>query len=121
MFNPLVSVNGATVKAPDSFTPTLSDVSASDAGNSEDGTMWKKRIGQKLQYAISYTNITREDAAAVLAAFNPEYVICNILNPASGETEDIEFYVGDRNIGSFNAVTERWESLSFNIIQRSLG
>ena len=120
MFNPLVSVNGAPVKAPDSFTPTLSDVSASDAGNSEDGTMWKKRIGQKLQYAISYTNITREDAAAVLSAFSDEYVYCNILNPSTGALQNIEFYVGDRNIGSFNAVTDRWKSLSFNIIQRRI-
>ena len=120
MFNPLISVNGVSVKAPDSFTPTISDISASDAGNAEDGTMYKKRIGQKLQYAISYTNITREDAATVLNAFSPEYIHCNILNPATGELQNIEFYVGDRNIGSFNAVTDRWKSLSFNIIQRRI-
>ena len=120
MFNPLRSVDGKAVKAPDSFVPTVSDISASDAGNSEDGTMWKKRLGQKLQFAITYTNITRTDAASVLQAFAPEYIYCEILDPAYGDIKNIEFYVGDRTFGTFNAVTDRWESLTFNIIQRRI-
>ena len=120
MFNPLVSVDGVSIKAPSKFVPTLSDISASDAGNAEDGTMWKCRIGQKLQFSITYENVSREDAATILTAFNPEYVTCSIINPLTGTLKEIEFYVGDRSIGTFNGVTERWESISFNIIQRSL-
>lgn len=45
-YNPIRSVNGKAVKCPSGYKYSLNDISASDAGRTEDTNMDKKRIGQ---------------------------------------------------------------------------
>lgn len=116
--NPIISVNGAAVKCPSSYKYTLSDVSASDAGRTEDGVMHKKRIGQLVKLEIAWNNVTTEEAAAILTAFNPEYVNVRYLDAKSGSFQTREFYVGDRSAPLYNATLGLWSNISFNIIER---
>lgn len=116
--NPIISVNGAAVKCPSSYKYTLSDVSASDAGRTEDAVMHKKRIGQLVKLELAWNNVTTEEAAAILTAFNPEYVNVRYLDAKSGSFQTREFYVGDRSAPLYNATLGLWSNISFNIIER---
>ena len=53
-FNPIKSVDGKTCRCPSSYQWKLADVSASDAGRTEDTVMHKNRIGQTVGIELSY-------------------------------------------------------------------
>ena len=59
-YNPIRSVNGVAVKSPSTYKWKLEDLSASDAGRTEDTVMDKKRIGQVI--GIGY-NIIQHNVA----------------------------------------------------------
>ena len=117
--NPIISVNGAAVKCPSTYKYTLSDVSASYAGRTEDAVMHKKRIGQLVKLELAWNNVTTEEAAAILTAFNPEYINVTYLDAMAGDWKTSEFYVGDRAVPMYNSRMNRWEGISFNIIERA--
>ena len=76
-YNPIRSVDGKAIKCPSGYKYSLNDISASDAGRTEDTNMDKKRIGQCVKLEMEWQNVSIEDAAAIIQAFNPEYVkIC---------------------------------------------
>ncbi|MCH5203138.1 MAG: hypothetical protein J1F03_00235 [Oscillospiraceae bacterium] len=117
--NPIRSVNGKAVKCPSSYLWKLEDVSASDAGRTEDTVMHKKRVGQLVGLELSWQNITTEDVSELLQAFNPEYITVCYLDAMQGKYVTSEFYVGNRSAPMYNAVRGLWSNLSFNIIERS--
>lgn len=112
----------AAVPTPNDIHYGLQDISASDAGRTHDAsvTMHKNRIGQKRKYSLTWNNLSREETAQVLQAFNPEYVWVRIINPYSGEYDVAEYYVGDRS-AVFRSITlagVTYKSVTFNIIER---
>lgn len=112
----------ADVPTPTTVQPQLCDVSASDAGRVLDSnaTMYKNRVAQKRKIALAWKNPSGADVAAILQAFNPEYVYVRYLDPMSNSYETRQFYVGDRTMPlrevSVGGVT--YSQLSFNIIER---
>lgn len=70
----MISVNGTAIKTPSSFSWGLQDVSDSASGRTQDTIMHKNRVGQKRKIALGWNNPTKEEAAAILQAFNPEYI-----------------------------------------------
>ena len=118
-YNPIKSVDGAEIKCPCSFKWKLEDLSAADAGRTEDYTMDKARVGQIVGLDLKWKNVTTEDASAILKAFNPEYITVCYLDPKEGLFRTTEFYVGDRAAPLYNCETGLWQEISFSIIERN--
>lgn len=116
--NPIASVDGATVKCPSKYVYTLSDVSASDAGRTEDSVMHKKRIAQLVKIELAWQNVTTAEVSAILTVFNPEYINVNYLDALAGQFKTKEFYVGDRSAPIYNASMNLWSNVAFNLIAR---
>ncbi len=117
--NPILSVDGKSVKCPSSYLWKLEDISASDAGRTEDTVMDKKRIGQLVGIELSWQNISTSEASAILKAFNPEYIKVCYLDAMQGKYVTSEFYVGNRSAPMYNAAKGLWQNVSFNLIERS--
>lgn len=116
--NPIQSINGTQIPCPSSFTWKLEDVSASDAGRTEDGLMHKKRIRQVIGIELAWNAVTTETASQVLKAFDPEYINMSYLDPKEGGFVTKTFYVGNRSSPLYNATSGLWENVSFNVIQQ---
>lgn len=117
--NPIQSVGGASIPCPSSYVYKLSDISAADAGRTEDTTMDKMRIGQCVHLELQWSYLTTAEVSQIMTAFNPEYISVTFLDALSGSYKTSTFYVGDRSAPLYNALLGRWTNLSFNIIERS--
>ena len=117
--NPIRSVDGKSVKCPSSYLWKLEDISASDAGRTEDTMMHKKRIGQLVGIELSWQNIPTSEVSDILKAFNPEYIMVCYLDAMQGIYVTSEFYVGNRSAPMYNAAKGLWQNVSFNLIERS--
>lgn len=118
-YNPIKSVDGTSVKCPSGFKWSLSDISASDAGRTEDTVMDKKRVGQCVKLELEWQNITTSEASTILKLFNPEYIDICYLDAMQGKYVTSEFYVGDRSAPMYNTRLGVWSNVSFNVIERS--
>lgn len=118
-YNPIRSVDGKAVICPSSYQWKLEDVSASDAGRTEDTMMHKNRIGQVVGLELVWNNVSIEDAAELLQAFNPEYIDVTYLDAMEGKYITSEFYVGNRSAPLYNSRIGKWSKISFNLIKRS--
>jgi hypothetical protein len=116
----MIEVDGRPIKDPSGFEWGLQDVSAADAGRTDDMLMHKNRLGQKRKIKLSWNNPTPEEAASILQAFNPEYVFVTYPDSMSGTDETREFTVGDRSaqMRSWAANYKRYTQVVFNIIER---
>jgi len=116
----MITVDGVEIPCPSTFTWGLNDVSASDAGRTDDTIMHKNRIGQKRKIGLAWIIKSWEDTARILQAFNPEYVMVRYPDMMSGQYETREFYVGDRSapVKFWLAGRKRIEQISFDIIER---
>lgn len=116
----MIWVDGVEIKTPSGFTWGLQDVSDSASGRTQDALMHKNRISQKRKLSLSWNNPTKEETAAILKAFNPEYVTVKYPDAMSGTYETRTFYVGDRTapmkIWTINK--KRYSQVSFDIIER---
>ena len=117
--NPIWSVDGEAVKCPSSYLWKLEDVSAADAGRTEDTVMHKKRIGQLVGLELSWQNLSTQDVSKILQAFNPEYINVCYLDAMQGKYVTSVFYVGNRSAPLYNASKNLWSNVSFNLIERS--
>lgn len=116
-FNPIQSVGGAVIPAPSKYDWKLSDVSAADAGRTEDALMHKMRIAQKVHIELEWQNVSDSIAHAVLTAFQPEYINVNYYDYKAMAFLTKRFYVGDRSVTSYNR-TKGIGTIAFNIIEQ---
>ena len=116
--NPLKSVGGETVKCPSQYKWEQIDVSASDAGRTEDGLMHKKKIRTVDGITLEWAYPTTTELKAILAAFSAEYISITYLSPTAGDFVTKTFYVGDRSSPMYNSTRNRWENVSFKIVER---
>ena len=117
-YNPLESVGGVAVPCPSTYEYKLSDVSAADAGRTEDGLMHKMRIGQKVHLQLAWNGITTANASTILNAFNNEYISVKYLDPMQNSYVTKTFYVGDRSVPAYSVRLGLWQNISFNVIER---
>lgn len=117
-FNPIQAVDGHAIPCPSAYQWKLEDISASDAGRTEDTVMDKKRIGQVVGIELSWQNVSIADAAKILQAFNPEYIKVTYLDAMQGKFVTSKFYVGNRTSPLYNAALGVWSKISFNLIER---
>ena len=116
-FNPIRSVDGDEIPCPSKYDWKLSDVSAADAGRTEDGLMHKMKIAQKVHIELEWQNVSDTVASTVLSAFQPQYIDVRYYDYRTKSFQTKEFYVGDRSVTSHNR-TRGISTISFNIIER---
>lgn len=114
--------NLASIPAPDEWGWGLQDVSSSDAGRVQDAnaTMYKMRLTQKRKLAPVWKNRDAATVAAVLGAFQPEYVFVLYHDALENAYVVREFYTGDKSatMRKFYVGGIEYSSLSFSIIER---
>lgn len=116
--NPIYSVDGKEIPCPSTYEFNLQDISEADAGRTEDTVMDKQRIGQCVKLGLAWQNVSIENAARILQAFQPEYITVRYLDALHGKFVTSEFYVGDRSAPLYNTRIGKWSKISFNIIER---
>lgn len=116
----MIEVDGVGVKTPSVFEWGLNDVSPSDSGRTDDAIMHKNRITQKRKIKLAWNNPTKEETAAILQAYNPEYIMMKYPDAMSGLNEVREFYVGDRTapMKMWTIGNKRYSQVSFDVIER---
>ena len=118
-YNPIQKVgNNTDIPCPSSYEWKLSDVSAADAGRTEDAKMHKMRIAQKVHIELAWNNITTAQASTILTAFNPQYIEVKYLDPKAGDFATKTFYVGDRSAPAYSTALGLWSNVAFNIIEQ---
>ena len=118
-FNPIRSVNGKAIPCPSSFTFILSDVSAADAGRTEDTVMHKNKLGEMVKIELSFQNIDNDTIYKVLNAFDSEYFTVEFYHPKFKVYKTSTFYISDRTSPMYNHSRGLWQNVSFNIIERA--
>lgn len=93
------------------------DLSAEGAGRVESGRMIKKRVAKADRIDLEWAYITRAEAAAVLQAFDSEYVLVEYLDAKSGAWVEKHFYTGDMTCTGWTPHLDRWERIGFAIIR----
>lgn len=106
------------VPIPSKYQYNLNDVSASDAGRTEDTIMHKLRISQKVTINLEFPPCSIATVSEILQAFNPEYLSIQYLDGLQGGFVTKIFYVGDRSSPLYNNSRDLWENITFNIIER---
>ncbi len=116
----LFQVDGVNIPDPSKYSYGLYDISASNAGRTEDALEHKNRIAQKRKLELEWQNIGPDKVSQILTAFNPEYVDVRYFDSMDGTYETRNFYVGDRSnvYYSFATPTGIISTLKFNIIER---
>lgn len=116
----MIWVNGTAIKTPSSFSWGLQDVSDSASGRTQDALMHKNRVAQKRKISLAWSNPTKDETAAILQAFNPEYINVTYPDAMSGADETRTFYVGDRSapMKMWTVNNKRYSQVSFDIIER---
>ena len=118
--NTMIKVNGVPIATPSTFTWGLTDVSDSQSGRTQDSLMHKNRVAQKRKIQLGWNNPSKETAASILQAFNPEYIDVTYPDAMSGNDETRTFYVGDRSAPKkmWTVNKKIYSQISFNIIER---
>ena len=116
----IIIVDGRSYKCPSKLKWKKSDVSAKDAGRTDDVTMHKNRIGKKRTLSLGWINLTKEEIHELLVAFDPEYVDVTYWDPLDGKDITRNFYTGDMeaDVKWWAKGHERYSSLNFDIIER---
>lgn len=107
---------------PASLTWGLQDISASDAGRTQSGYMYKMQVTQKRKLQLQWTLLTAAQASVILQAFNHEYFYCKYWDALNNRFETREFYVGDRTAPfqwfQLDKKGTKFATVSFDIIER---
>lgn len=119
LHNPIRAVDGVAIKSPSAYRWKLEDVSSNEAGRTENYVMDKMRWGQLVGLELKWQNVSIADGAAILQAFNPQYITVEYLDALEGGYIEKEFYVGNRAAPLYNGELGVWSEISFNIIQRA--
>jgi cbb3-type cytochrome oxidase subunit 1 len=117
--NVLKAIDGQDILCPSSYSYNEQDVSASDAGRTEDVTMYKNRVGMCVKLELEWQNVFFEDAKEILALVRSEYVQATYFNFAKCDYVTSTFYVGDRKVEAYNAALGIAKSVSFNLVERN--
>lgn len=104
---------------PTKFTWKLEDISASDAGRTEDTVMQKNTIGHAVGLELVWNYKTDRETARILQAFYKEYIRVDYRDPLIGEFVTLEFYRGNATVPMYNSKLGLWENIAFNLISRS--
>ena len=115
-------VDGHEIPNPDTYSWGEQDVSAPDAGRTQDAnaTMYKMLITRKIKLQLGWNNRDEQTIASIISAFSPEYISVRYFDAREGGYTTKTFYVGDRSV-PFREIRQGGHAIStltFNIIER---
>ena len=118
--NNMIRVNGKKILTPSVFLPSLQDISAADAGRTQDALMHKNRKAKKRKIQLSWNGVNQAEAHQILKAFEDEYFRVTYYDPWEGETVTKTFYSGDQStpVKTWTVNKKLYEQVSFDIIER---
>lgn len=106
---------------PSEMTVGLQDISSSNAGRTQSGTMKKCKIATKRTIDLTWNNITAAKVATILQAFADEYFYVEYPDPKTNSMQTREFYCGDISAAllwyKVTSKGTRYGTLSFQIIE----
>lgn len=116
----MISVDGKIFKCPASFKWKKSDISASDAGRTDDTLMHKNKVGEKRTLSLGWVCLTKAEIHEILVAFESEYVNITYWDPLDGKDMTRRFYTGDMeaDVKWWAKGRERYSTLNFEVIER---
>lgn len=116
----MIAVNGRYIKSPSAMTVHIEDVSASNAGRTQDALMQKQRVARKVKIDLTWAMPTPAEAHQILSAFSPEYFSVTYYDPLYGGTTTKTFYSGEQSapVKVWMVNNKRYESIQLNIIER---
>ena len=117
-----LTVDGVEMPNPDTYSWGEQDVSAPDAGRTQDAnaTMYKMLITRKIKLQLGWSNRDEQTIASIISAFSPEYVEIRYFDARAADYVTKTFYVGDRSV-PFREIRQGGHAIStltFNIIER---
>lgn len=116
----MITVDNVSLPDPSGYSWGLQDISASDAGRTEDTIMHKNRVGMKRKIHLEWTNKDPATVSTILQAFAPEYVSITFPDSLTGGDLTRTFYRGDISaaVRSWTYNYKRYETVSFDCIER---
>ena len=116
----MITVGNTALPDPSAFTWGKADISAADSGRTEDTIMHKNRVGTKRQLHLEWQNKDPATTAAILQAFEPEYVSITYPDALTGTNLTKTFYTGDQSapVRYWWVGHKRYQSISFDVIER---
>lgn len=111
-------VDGKVIKTPSQFDIEFEDISASDAGRTQDALMHKNRVARKCTIKLAWNNPTPEEVQHIYTAFSPEYF--QVKFPFGTGTRTLTFYAGNQSypMKQWFVGGKRYGQVAFNIIER---
>lgn len=116
--NPIRKINGVSFPyIPSSYQWLKEDISASDAGRTEDTVMHPKKLRPVVALELGWQNVSTQVASGVLNAFDHETFTVEYLDPQAGAYRTKTFYVGNRSAPMYSGILDIWSNISFKIIE----
>ena len=117
-----ITINGQSFD-PSKLSIGIQDVSASDAGRDQTGTMWKMLITRKYKIELEWWCPSVEETARILGAVQQEYFNVTFhdpLNPDPNSVVTKTMYVGDRSapVQMWGDDRRFYSSVKFNLIEQ---
>lgn len=119
--NPIKTVDGqALAYVPSVYSFSMYDVSASDAGRTENTEMQTERLGTCVKFGLEWHYVKFEVGKAILKQFMNQYIQITYYDALTGDYRTSEFYRGDvsAEMYSGNDDIQYWSSIKFNLIER---
>lgn len=115
----IIKINGTEFK-PSAMSIGIQDVSASDAGRDQSGTMHKMLITQKRKIELEWWCPSPQLTKQILSAVNSEYFSVQYTDPLTNTLVTKTMYVGDRSapIEMWGANRKLYSKVSFNLIEK---
>lgn len=112
---------GTFVNVPDpsEFSWSWQRISDEEAGRDQSGKMWVGEVATKVTIEIAWSQLTPEDTATVLSAFNYEYLDFRFTNPMTNTAVTKQFYHGDMGapVQQWMVNNKRYQKVSFKLIE----
>lgn len=117
-----LSINGASVKAPKSFSVTLMDLDGESTRNAA-GTLVRDVIRKNMRKIdITWGSLSNTEAQSIIATLKGSFFTVNYPDPETGTQQTRTFYASDRVLPSYSWNTKHqrimWEGLSVNLIEK---
>ena len=116
----LISINGSSIPAPDTYEVTISDLDAS-ANRSGNGTLFRDRVAVKRTINLKWMFLSPADLKQLLTAVSPVFFAVTYLDPEWNSFKAGTFYVSDRNQGIAMKQPDgsyQWRDVSFSLVER---
>ena len=105
---------------PKDITFVKSDLDSDGTGRNQQGLMFRDVIASKVKIEVSWGVLSGADTATIYSLVNEPFITIKYPDASTGQTEEMECYVGDRTAPAYKLYNGdwMWTGLSINFIQR---